>query len=89
MANYHKVPRTYLGIPNPATNDLTSQWRKELSVQERIDLARELWDTDIFEARLAAAKLLTQARIRQMKRCGACLSPGCPIWTVGPSPTTP
>jgi 3-methyladenine DNA glycosylase AlkD len=29
-----------------------------------VQLASELWQTDIFEARLAAAKLLTQARIR-------------------------
>ncbi|MDX1781251.1 MAG: DNA alkylation repair protein [Thalassovita sp.] len=64
MAGYHKVPRTYLGIPNPDLNDLAKQWRRELSVEERVALARALWDTDIFEARLAAAKLLTQARIK-------------------------
>lgn len=64
MAGYHKVPRTYLGIPNPALNDLAKQWRQRLTVEERVDLARQLWDTDIFEARLAAAKLLTQARIK-------------------------
>lgn len=64
MAAYHKQTRTVLGIPNPATNDLTKSWRQTLSVPERVDLAAELWDTDIFEARLAAAKLLTQARLR-------------------------
>ena len=64
MAEYHKVPRTYLGIPNPVINDLTQSWRQQLEVAERVALASELWDTDIFEARLAAAKLLTQARIR-------------------------
>ena len=30
----------------------------------RVALARGLWESDVFEARLAAAKLLTQARIR-------------------------
>ncbi len=64
MAAYHKVPRVYLGVPNPATNDLTKDWRRKLSVPERVELARQLWDTDIFEARLAAAKVLTQARLR-------------------------
>ena len=64
MADYHKVPRTYLGIPNPAINDLTNAWRKDLSVEGRVSLAQDLWRTDIFEARLAAAKLLTQARIK-------------------------
>lgn len=63
-AAYHKVPRVYLGVPNPALNDLTKQWRKELSIDERVSLARDLWETDIHEARIAAAKLLTQARIK-------------------------
>lgn len=64
MADYHKVPRTYLGIPNPAINDLTKEWRGQLSVEDRVTLADALWQTDVFEARLAAAKLLTQARMR-------------------------
>ncbi|QFT92660.1 DNA alkylation repair enzyme [Roseovarius sp. THAF9] len=63
MADYHKVPRDYLGVPNPAINDLTTEWRRTLSVEERVALADALWRTNIFEARLAAAKLLTQARI--------------------------
>ena len=54
----------YLGIPNPAINDLTKTWRRTLTVPERVALADQLWRTDIFEARIAAAKLLTQARIR-------------------------
>lgn len=64
MAAYHKQTRTVLGIPNPALNDLSTDWRRALSVPERVDLARALWDTDLFEARIAAAKLLTQARIK-------------------------
>jgi len=63
MAEYHKVPRDYLGVPNPAINDLTTEWRSTLGVEDRVALADALWRTDIFEARLAAAKLLTQARI--------------------------
>ena len=63
MAAYHKVPRQYLGIPNPALNDLTQDWRRTLSNQERVALAGALWDSNIFEGRLAAARLLTQARI--------------------------
>ncbi len=63
MAGYHKVPREYLGIPNPAINELTQSWRQSVDVAERVTLAEALWATNIFEARLAAAKLLTQARI--------------------------
>ncbi|MCR8547041.1 DNA alkylation repair protein [Salipiger sp. P9] len=64
MRAYHKVDRTYLGVPNPVLNDLTRAWRPGLDVEARVALARGLWDSDVFEARLAAAKLLTQARIR-------------------------
>lgn len=64
MAQYHKVPRTYLGVPNPALNDITKRWRQSMDVPARVALAEALWQTDIFEAQLAAAKLLTQARLR-------------------------
>nr|WP_319948355.1 DNA alkylation repair protein [uncultured Shimia sp.] len=64
MSAYHKQARPVLGVPNPAINDVTKEWRQSLSVAERVDLARALWASDIFEARLAAAKVLTQARIR-------------------------
>lgn len=64
MTAYHKQHREVLGVSNPVTNDLTKAWRQRLTVEERVALADALWQTDIFEARLAAAKLLTQARIR-------------------------
>ncbi len=64
MAGYHKVKRAYLGLSNPQINDLTKSWRQQLDVETRIAVAGGLWKTDIYEARLAAAKLLTQARIR-------------------------
>lgn len=61
---YHKIPRVYLGVPNPAINAMTTEWRRAMNVSDRVALASALWGTDIFEARLAASKLLTQARIR-------------------------
>tara|TARA_R110002033_G_scaffold13897_2_gene41162 strand:- start:626 stop:1330 length:705 start_codon:yes stop_codon:yes gene_type:complete len=64
MQAYHKIDRPYLGVSNPQINDLTKAWRDELDLNDRITLAEALWQTDIFEARLAAAKLLTQARMR-------------------------
>ncbi|CUH44392.1 DNA alkylation repair protein [Ruegeria atlantica] len=64
MAAYHKADRTHLGVANPILNDLTKTWRQELDVAARIELADALWQTNIHEGRLAAAKLLTQARIR-------------------------
>ncbi|WP_299742073.1 DNA alkylation repair protein [uncultured Tateyamaria sp.] len=61
---YHKSDRLHLGVPNPVLNDLSKQWRQALDVPARIALADGLWQTDVYEARVAAAKLLTQARIR-------------------------
>ena len=64
MASYHKAHRTYLGISVPQITDLSKTWRAELDVEARVALAEALWQSDIHEARIAAAKLLTQARLR-------------------------
>lgn len=64
MAKYHKVERPYLGVANPAIDALVKDWRKSLTLEDRVTLAGELWKTNIHEARIAAAKLFTQARIR-------------------------
>lgn len=64
MAAYHKVARRYLGVPVPEIDRLARDWRETVTLEERIALARALWQTDIHEARVAAAKLFTQARIR-------------------------
>ena len=64
MRSYHKADRFYLGLTNPQINDLTQEWRTALDAPERVTLADGLWQTNVYEARLAAAKLLTQARIR-------------------------
>jgi 3-methyladenine DNA glycosylase AlkD len=64
MAAYHKVPRRYLGVPVPQIEALVEDWRAARDVEGRVALARDLWASDIHEARVAAAKLLIQARIR-------------------------
>ena len=64
MAAYHKAARTYLGVAVPQIDALCKGWREALDVPGRVDLARGLWATDVHEARVAAAKLLTQARLR-------------------------
>ena len=62
-AAYHKVARPYLGVTVPQITELANLWRVELDVPGRVALAAALWETNIHEARVAAAKLLTQARI--------------------------
>jgi len=64
MKAYHKVERPYLGIANPVIDGFVKEWRAEIDLDERLALASGLWDSNIHEARIAAAKLLTQARIR-------------------------
>lgn len=64
MASYHKVDRVYLGVANPVLNDMAKAARRSMDVADRVDAARMLWETDIHEARILAAKLFTQARIR-------------------------
>jgi len=63
-AAYHKADRTYLGVAVPVITDLVQGWRAGLDVPGRVALADGLWQTNIHEARVAAAKLLTQARIK-------------------------
>jgi 3-methyladenine DNA glycosylase AlkD len=64
-AAYHKAARRYLGVSVPQITELATGWRTGLDVPGRVALASALWDTDIHEARVAAAKLLTQARIAE------------------------
>lgn len=61
---YHKIDRRYLGIRNPVVDPLVKEWRAACSLEGRIALADGLWKSNIHEAMIAAAKLLTQARIR-------------------------
>ncbi|RUS59151.1 DNA alkylation repair protein [Pseudorhodobacter sp. E13] len=64
MAAYHKVDRPYLGTMVPEIDSLCKTWRADLTLEDRLALCAALWDSNIHEARIAAAKLLTQARIR-------------------------
>jgi len=72
-ARYHKVDRIYWGISNPQVEPLIRDWRAQCSLEGRIELAAGLWDSNIHEAMIAAAKLLTQARIRP---------DDTPVWTL-------
>ncbi|MCB2137417.1 MAG: DNA alkylation repair protein [Rhodobacteraceae bacterium] len=64
-AAYHKAPRRYLGVSVPDLTEMVKSWRADLDVPGRVTLADALWRSDIHEARIAAAKLLTQAGIKE------------------------
>jgi 3-methyladenine DNA glycosylase AlkD len=55
---------TYIGIAPGRLEEMARAWRKDVAFPERLELANELWMSGIFDARLMAAKLLTQARIK-------------------------
>lgn len=63
-AAYHKAPRVYLGLSVPEITALTQDWRAQVTLEDRVALADALWRSNIHDARIAAAKLLEQARIR-------------------------
>jgi 3-methyladenine DNA glycosylase AlkD len=53
-----------MGLSVPDIEALVDEWREGATLDERLALASALWDSDVHEACIAAAKLLTQARIR-------------------------
>lgn len=80
MAAYHKTARPFLGVSMPQIEPLVKDWRAACTLDERLALAAGLWDSNIHEARVAAAKLLTQARIRPDDRAAWALIAG---WAEG------
>ena len=64
MHRYHKVDRPYLGVANPVIDEHVKVWRADVDLEARLALAKGLWKGNTHEGRIAAAKLLTQARIR-------------------------
>ena len=55
MLAYHKAARPYLGVTVPQIDDLTDRWRADLTHDDRLLLAADLWKTNFHEARIAAA----------------------------------
>lgn len=74
MEAYHRIARPYLGVKMPDLNALATHWRRDMAVPDRVTLAQGLWATNVFEARVASSKLLTQARIAPDLEVWRCLS---------------
>lgn len=86
MRAYHRQTREVLGLSNAVTGALAADWRKAHDLPGLVTLARGLWASDIFEARLAAGKLFVQARIRPDDApawsCIAGFVPGFDGWAI-------
>ena len=65
MAAYHKTDRTVLGVSNPQIDATVREWRPDKTTAEITTEAGDLWNSGVFEARIAAAKLITRARYRE------------------------
>ncbi len=62
MQAYHKTTRETLGVATLVINDAVKSWRAGKQEETLLAEAASLWASGIFEARIAAAKVLTKAR---------------------------
>lgn len=62
MEAYHKAPRRYLGVANPEIDRVVRGWREALPPSAWPELAAGLWNSDVHEAMIAAAKLVDRRR---------------------------
>ncbi|WP_371157789.1 DNA alkylation repair protein [Jannaschia sp. 2305UL9-9] len=60
----NRTDRDCWGVPAGVLNDTAKALRDDLSVDHRVLIADALWRAEVFDLRLLALKLLTQARIR-------------------------
>ncbi|SDZ04727.1 DNA alkylation repair enzyme [Jannaschia faecimaris] len=60
----NRTDRETWGVPGEALNELAKDLRGALSVDQRVLIADAIWRDGVFDGRLLACKLLTQARIR-------------------------
>jgi len=65
LARRHPGAQRFLGVPNPQIDALVRPWRDARPVGDWLAEARALWASDVVEARIAAARLLTKARLRE------------------------
>ncbi|MBX7066073.1 MAG: DNA alkylation repair protein [Parachlamydiales bacterium] len=61
---YHKSQREHWGVSAPERNQIARALSKEHSAGEILLLARSLWDTDLFDPMILAAKLLALPKIK-------------------------
>lgn len=60
----NRTERETLGVPPETLRDLAAELRAGTDVDRRVLLADALWRAEVFDARMLALRMLTQARIR-------------------------
>lgn len=61
----NRTDRETWGVPSDALRELSVEVREAVTVDRRVLLADALWRADVFDARMLALRLLTQARIHE------------------------
>ena len=61
---YHKSTREHWGIPVPESDRIARRVKKELSAAEILQTAQSLWETNLFDPMICAAKLLSTAKLK-------------------------
>lgn len=65
MAQYHKIPRTYLGVRVPAVTELARRYWQQQEGDGLLECCRGLWRSDIHEARILVGKLFAVRRLAE------------------------
>lgn len=65
--SYHKSSREHWGIPVPICEKLTRNLSKGIKNTELIQLAKDLWNTDLFDPMRCAAKILSLPQLQPSK----------------------
>jgi 3-methyladenine DNA glycosylase AlkD len=60
--NYHKSSRDHWGVPVPVCEALTRSLCKGIADDDLLVLAKDLWETNLFDPMVCAAKILSRMR---------------------------
>ncbi len=65
MAQYHKIPRTYLGVRVPVITQLAREYWQQKKGDGLTECCRALWQTNIHEARILSGKLFAVRKLEE------------------------
>lgn len=64
---YHKSQRVHWGVSAPLTDKLIREYTSRLGENELLQMAKELWETDVFDLMTSAERILAHKKIQPSK----------------------
>lgn len=64
---YHKSKRVHWGVSAPLTDSLIREYTSRLGENKLLEMAKELWATDVFDLMTSAERILADKKIRPSK----------------------